>query len=115
MCARVLSFVSLSLLFGSVSLAAAQDASLAGAVVDGTKAALPGATITATMVDTGRASTTVSDVRGEYRLRGLAPGRYRVQPSCRASRPSSSPTSSCSSARTATCRLPCRWRPSPKR
>ena len=50
-----------------------------GNVVDGTKAALPGATITATLIDTGRATTTVSDERGEYRLRGLAPGRYRVQ------------------------------------
>ena len=60
-------------------LASAQDASLIGSVVDGTKAALPGATITATMVDTGRVSTTVSDERGEYRLRGLAAGRYRVQ------------------------------------
>jgi hypothetical protein len=60
-------------------MASAQDASLIGNVVDGTKAALPGATITATMIDTGRASTTVSDERGEYRLRGLPAGRYRVQ------------------------------------
>src|SRR5688572_1985405 len=59
--------------------ASAQDATLIGNVVDGTKAALPGATITATLIDTGRANTTVSDERGEYRLRGLAPGRYRVQ------------------------------------
>jgi hypothetical protein len=57
----------------------AQDATLIGNVVDGTKAALPGTTITATLIDTGRASTTVTDDRGEYRLRGLAPGRYRVQ------------------------------------
>ncbi|HEX7280588.1 MAG TPA: carboxypeptidase-like regulatory domain-containing protein, partial [Vicinamibacterales bacterium] len=59
--------------------ASAQDATLIGNVVDGTKAALPGATITATLIDTGRASTTIADARGEYRLRGLAPGRYRVQ------------------------------------
>jgi hypothetical protein len=59
--------------------ASAQDATLIGNVVDGTKAALPGTTITATMIDTGRANTTVTDERGEYRLRGLAPGRYRVQ------------------------------------
>lgn len=49
----------------------AQEATLGGTIVDGTKAALPGATITATMIDTGRA-TTVSDERGEYRLRGAA-------------------------------------------
>ena len=43
-------------------------------VVDGTKAALPGATVTATLIDTGRVYTTVTDERGEYRLRGLAAG-----------------------------------------
>ena len=57
----------------------AQDATLIGAVVDGTKAALPGATVTATMIDTGRTTSTVSDERGEYRLRGLPAGRYKVQ------------------------------------
>ncbi len=31
------------------------------------------------MIDTGRATTTVTDERGEYRLRGLPAGRYRVQ------------------------------------
>ena len=31
------------------------------------------------MIDTGRVMTTVSDERGEYRLRGLAAGRYKVQ------------------------------------
>jgi hypothetical protein len=76
---RLASPVFLALLLCSASPAFAQDATLIGSVVDGTKAALPGATITATMTDTGRASTTVTDERGEYRLRGLAPGRYRVQ------------------------------------
>ena len=77
--ACVLGFVALFVLIGSTTSALAQEASLAGTVVDGTKASLPGATVTATLVDTGRASTTVSDVRGDYRLRGLAPGRYKVQ------------------------------------
>src|SRR5690349_5018660 len=67
-----------ALIFAAVP-AFAQEASLLGSVVDGTKAALPGATITATMIDTGRASSTVSDERGEYRLRGLPAGRYKVQ------------------------------------
>jgi hypothetical protein len=57
----------------------AQDATIIGAIVDGTKAALPGATVTATMIDTGRTTSTVSDERGEYRLRGLPAGRYKVQ------------------------------------
>jgi hypothetical protein len=67
------------LFIASVSPAFAQDATLIGSIVDGTKAALPGATVTATMIDTGRTTAAVSDDRGEYRLRGLAPGRYKVQ------------------------------------
>src|SRR5688572_8179151 len=76
---RLASLVCLASLVLLPVRAFAQDATLLGNVVDGTKAALPGATITATLIDTGRATTTVSDERGEYRLRGLAPGRYRVQ------------------------------------
>ena len=57
----------------------AQEASIFGAVTDQTKGALPGATITATSLATGRLFTDVSDERGDYRLRGLAPGRYKVQ------------------------------------
>lgn len=76
---RFASLIGLASLLLVASPTFAQDASLIGNVVDATKAALPGATITATMIDTGRASTTVTDERGEYRLRGLAPGRYRVQ------------------------------------
>ena len=76
---RSASLLFLSALLFLAAPVFAQDASLIGAVVDGTKAALPGATITATMIDTGRAQTTVSDERGEYRLRGLEAGRYKVQ------------------------------------
>ncbi len=77
--ARVSSFLAIFILIVSVAAALAQEASLAGAIVDGTKAVLPGATVTATVIDTGRVTTAVSDERGEYRLRGLAPGRYKVQ------------------------------------
>src|ERR687898_3380484 len=76
---RFASLICLASLLLFASPTFAQDASLIGNVVDGTKAALPGATITATMIDTGRVTTTVSDERGEYRLRGLPAGRYRVQ------------------------------------
>ena len=58
--------------------AAAQDASILGAVTDETKGALPGVTVTATAIETGRVFTAVSDERGEYRLRGLPPARYKV-------------------------------------
>ena len=58
---------------------AAQEAQINGAIVDGTKAALPGATVTATSLETGRTTVAVSDARGEYRLRELPPGRYKLQ------------------------------------
>ncbi len=57
----------------------AQEATIIGTVSDDTKGALPGATITATSLDNGRTFTDVSNERGDYRLRGLAPGRYKVQ------------------------------------
>jgi hypothetical protein len=56
----------------------AQDGSLIGTVVDGTKAALPGVTVTATSLATGRVLTAISDERGEYRMPGVPPDRYRI-------------------------------------
>src|SRR5689334_14434144 len=57
----------------------AQEASLVSVVTDETKAVLPGATITATSLETGVASVSTSDERGEYRLLRLPPGKYKVQ------------------------------------
>ena len=57
----------------------AQEASIFGAVTDQTKSALPGATITATSLATGRVFVDVSDEHGVYRLLNLAPGDYSVQ------------------------------------
>ena len=57
----------------------AQDASIIGTVTDQTKGALPGATVTATSLDNGRVFTGVTNERGDYRLHGIAPGRYKVQ------------------------------------
>ena len=53
---RFLPQLLLSALIFLAAPAFAQEGSLIGSVVDGTKAALPGATITATMIDTGRVS-----------------------------------------------------------
>ncbi len=79
MCARLRFLLVVLTLTVVPALALAQDASILGAVVDDTKAALPGVVITATAIDTGRMVTGISDERGEYRIRGLAPGRYRIQ------------------------------------
>jgi hypothetical protein len=59
--------------------ALAQSASLIGIVTDQTKAVLPGATITATNLETGTQAAAVSTASGEYRILQLAPGMYRVQ------------------------------------
>ena len=59
--------------------ATAQEATILGVVTDETKAALPGATITASSLETGRQITAVSDARGEYRLRGVPAGRYKIK------------------------------------
>ena len=61
------------------TIALAQEATVTGVVTDDTKGALPGVTITATSLETGRVATAVTDERGEYRLRALPPGRYKLQ------------------------------------
>ena len=67
------------MLAASVVAAAAQDASITGTVVDASKAVVPGATVTATNVDTGVPTATVSDENGRYRLQNLPPGNYKLQ------------------------------------
>ena len=57
----------------------AQETALSGAVVDESKGVLPGATVTATDVKTGRQFTDVTTARGEYRLVGLPAGRYDLR------------------------------------
>jgi Carboxypeptidase regulatory-like domain len=59
--------------------ALAQSASLIGTVTDQTKAVLPGATVTATNLETGVQSVAVSAPSGDYRILQLPPGMYRVQ------------------------------------
>ncbi|MGH9347293.1 MAG: carboxypeptidase regulatory-like domain-containing protein [Vicinamibacterales bacterium] len=59
--------------------AMAQDGSLLGTVTDDTKAVLPGATVTATSLATGRTLTALTNERGEYRIPGVPAGLYRIQ------------------------------------
>lgn len=60
-------------------VASAQDVTVAGAIVDESKAALPGVTVMATAVATGRTFMGVTDARGEYRLVGLSAGVYTLE------------------------------------
>lgn len=54
-------------------------AALTGMVVDESKAVLPGVTVTATEVSTGRAYSAMTDERGEYRMPNVTPGSYKAQ------------------------------------
>src|SRR3954464_278206 len=70
--------IALTLLLPA-GLAAQQNASVQGTVVDEQKGAMPGAAVTATEINTGRQSTVVTGVDGRYRFENLAPGKYKVQ------------------------------------
>ncbi|PYR40805.1 MAG: hypothetical protein DMF95_32645 [Acidobacteria bacterium] len=65
---------------GAVTPAYAQvEATIVGSVMDESKAVLPGVTVTATAVGTGRQFVDVTNARGEYRLVGMQAGTYRLQ------------------------------------
>jgi hypothetical protein len=67
-------------LASAVTLRAQQiTGTLYGSVLDSQNAAIPGATVTATNVDTGLARTTQSNGQGEYRIEYLAVGNYSLQ------------------------------------
>src|SRR5437773_2563058 len=57
---------------------AQQNATIVGTVGDESKAVLPGVTVTATDLATGRVLTAMSNERGEYRLQNLPPGTYSI-------------------------------------
>jgi hypothetical protein len=62
-----------------VAAAQVSTATLSGLVADESKALLPGVTLTATDVQTGRQYVAVTDERGEYRIGNVPPGTYKVQ------------------------------------
>jgi hypothetical protein len=67
------------LILGGVNASAQTEATVVGTVADESKAMLPGATVTATELSTGRQFVGVTDNRGAYRLVNLQPGVYRIQ------------------------------------
>ena len=76
--ARALALLWISI---SVSLSMAQGVSgrIVGTVTDPSGAAIVGASVTITNQDTGIASATVTDARGDYQAYNLPPGNYQVQ------------------------------------
>src|SRR5215204_5170516 len=75
---RLVGFCLLVFILSSSAAVYAQDASVIGSITDDTKAMLPGATITATSLETGVQQVAVSDANGQYRLR-LPAGIYKLQ------------------------------------
>ena len=71
------SFVAVAILFSSHAFA--QEATVAGTVVDESGGILPGPTVTGTSLATGQEHVAVTGDRAEYRLLGLAAGRYKIQ------------------------------------
>src|SRR5207248_1136084 len=71
--------VAVMLVAGAAASARAQNVSVSGTVADETKSVLPGATVTAVDLDTGRQFTAVADTKGEYRLLNVPAGTYKLQ------------------------------------
>ena len=61
------------------ALALAQNATLAGRVTDNSGGIMPGVTVTATNIDTGRSQTLVTNATGQYLFPLLPPGNYRLE------------------------------------
>ncbi len=62
-------------------------ATLAGRILDSSRAVLPGVTITARQTETGLQRTTVSDAQGRYLLPTLPPGTYEIRAELQGFRP----------------------------
>jgi hypothetical protein len=78
----MLRYVALIMAFATLvptTTFAQQQAVVLGAVADEQKGVLPGVTITATDISTGRQYVGVSDERGEYRIPNVPAGTYRLQ------------------------------------
>lgn len=66
-------------LLTSNSLMAQANAELSGRIFDPAKAAVPGASITITRLDTSTERVTTSNESGVYTVPALAPGKYEIQ------------------------------------
>jgi hypothetical protein len=73
-CALLVSLLALpTVAFGQA------NATVTGTVTDESKAILPGVTVSATEITTGRQFVGVTDERGEYRFVNVSPGTYKIQ------------------------------------
>ena len=72
-------WVSVCALLLSATLAAQQNATMQGTVIDESKGVMPGVVVTATEISTGRQSVAVTEADGRYRLENLPPGKYTIR------------------------------------
>src|SRR5262245_36652941 len=77
--AHALAGVFFCICFAIGTINAQVTASVSGKVEDSTGAAVPGASITVTSLETGAARTLRSDEAGTYRVLALPVGRYEVK------------------------------------
>jgi len=75
----VITLLLIGLFFTSLSIAQERFGSIVGTITDSTKAVVPGATVTITNKESGRAFSTVSNDEGKYFARDLEPGRYTIK------------------------------------
>src|SRR4051794_10119795 len=73
-----LAMAAVPLLFATAAFGQAVTGSITGYVTDPTGGAIPGASVTATEVKTGVATTRTSDASGLYLITNLLPGTYSV-------------------------------------
>jgi hypothetical protein len=71
--------LTLAVLLGFSSTAAAQTAELRGAVVDGSGGTLPGVTVAVVNSATGVQRTVITDDQGVFRVPALQPGPYAIE------------------------------------
>src|SRR3954471_5568999 len=74
-----ITFVVVVLLLASHATAQVATGSILGNVTDTSGAAVPGATVTATNVDTQFSRSTTTDESGQYALRLLPLGNYKLE------------------------------------
>ena len=71
----------------AADLAQVTTSTLAGRILDSSRAVLPGVTITARQTETGLQRTTVSDAQGRYIIPALRPGTYEIRAELQGFRP----------------------------
>ena len=77
-----LAMLSVAILIGlvlSLSVAAQVNSTVGGTVEDARKALIPGVTITATNIQTGVETKTITNDTGSYNFPALPPGSYKIK------------------------------------